>query len=1001
MLNMEGIEIKRVLLALLLFIIFDSMFLSGQNIIQEVSEKIEDARGREFAKSKGGTESNKLNVVTEKVRGGKYAFEHYVNNRGERSELAMVKSEIGREYWYGWSMLIPEDFDFSGSYSIVAQMASYPNQSYRKFKCGANGPYMVITSDGSLDFRLQFAGRKEDSDCIKYMLIQDISEYRGKWLDFVINAKWTGNDDGFLKMWLKADDNNYFQKINYRGPTWWNDEDEGPYFKMGLYMGDPGWKGPSERTILTDEFRMADEFSSFNDVAPPGAAERKKEAGEGNLEYIIYPSSLNKSDIPVMVYTPPGYYDSAQRYPSVYNFHGSGGGSPERQWDRIYKTLTDGIAKGLVRHFIYIFVNGMGDRFYANYREDSLFIEQSIVSELIPFIDKRYRTIPSKEYRAADGFSMGGFGALMVAMKHPALFSSVVSYGAALIDVDRAVRPGLFLDESHFNEYNPSALVLRNQEQIRNQLAVRIVCGDKDGLLPNNIKFKHLLDSLNILSEFIIVPGVAHDTRGLYEKTGIASLRFMEAAGQNMSVNSERQTMYNLPGLRVSDNNRFIITRDGKPFFWLGSTSWAVMQRCSKVDTDNQPSVLRYFDNMKSKSFNVLQCRLIGKSDTYLNAKGDAPFIDEDFTNPMIKPGSDNDYWDFADWFIDEAEKRGIYLALLPIWMNAYSDDHPVIKDPSVAYRYGNFIGMRYRNRTNIIWVLGGDGASTTKRDETNPLRLAMLRAMAEGIADGTNGIDYQDGKADYSTTLMSFHPHGSGHSSAINLHNEEWLDFNMIQTTTRFEFTNYEYVRRDYARTPPKPVLDSEVAYEYSISLRSDEREGSYKGLRIRPWEVRKAAYWDVFSGGFGHTYGHRSFIGWVLEGEKLGNGADIPWFKSEAIDAPGSFQLQHLRKLIESYPFLERIPDQSLIVDGPENPLDHVVATRSKTSTWAFVYFPSGMPVVIDLEKLKKKSIMAKWFNPRTGSYSKPEKIRANGIRKFLPPSSGIDNDWVLILD
>ncbi|MGQ9620094.1 MAG: alpha/beta hydrolase-fold protein, partial [Bacteroidales bacterium] len=352
--------------------------------------------------------------------------------------------------------------------------------------------------------------------------------YRGKWFDFVINARWTGNDDGFLKMWIKADDNNYFQKISYKGPTWWNDEDKGPYLKVGLYMGDPGWKGPEERTLFTDEIRIADEKQSFNDVAPPGAVARKKESGQGNVEYITYHSKLNRADIPVMVYTPPGYYSGKQKYPSIYNFHGSGGGSPARQWDRVYRTLTDAIEKGLADPVIYVFVNGMGDRFYANYEEDSLFIERSIITELIPFIDQHYRTVASGKFRAADGFSMGGFGALMIAMKHPDLFSSVVSYGAALIGADRAVRPGeLFSSEDHFSQYNPFMLATLNRNKIRKGLAVRLVCGDQDSLMKNNISFINHMDSLRIEVDFVEVKGLAHDTKGLFRETGIESLKFI------------------------------------------------------------------------------------------------------------------------------------------------------------------------------------------------------------------------------------------------------------------------------------------------------------------------------------------------------------------------------------------------------------------------------------------------------------------------------------------
>ena len=94
--------------------------------------------------------------------------------------------------------------------------------------------------------------------------------------------------------------------------------------------------------------------------------------------------------------------------------------------------------------------------------------------------------------------------------------------------------------------------------------------------------------------------------------------------------------------------------------------------------------------------------------------------------------------------------------------------------------------------------------------------------------------------------------------------------------------------------------MLDSEVAYEDSPPLNKKELQ-LFPGRRVSPWNVRRGAYWDVFAGGAGHTYGHRSFVGWVRAGEKpLKHGADTPWFESLA--APGARQMKWLRRLIES---------------------------------------------------------------------------------------------------
>ena len=187
-----------------------------------------------------------------------------------------------------------------------------------------------------------------------------------------------------------------------------------------------------------------------------------------------------------------------------------------------------------------------------------------------------------------------------------------------------------------------------------------------------------------------------------------------------------------------------------------------------------------------------------------------------------MRPGPNDDYWDHVDWCVAEAKRNALYLAALPCWLSAIEDKNPMVRDPRVAYRYGHFLGTRYGNEPHLIWVLGGDAYQKGRNVDT-PARLALVRAQAEGIADGANGVDQFDGQADWKTTLMTFHPPGGNHSSSEWLHAEPWLDFNMIQTTTRFSFENWRAVAKDYALQPPKPTLDAEVAYEGSLSAASN----------------------------------------------------------------------------------------------------------------------------------------------------------------------------------
>jgi hypothetical protein len=237
----------------------------------------------DVAMAKGGSDCNHLQNVTTfmgkntyPVRSGKYAFQHVVDRCGERSEFRMKKTEIGKTYWYGWSVFIPSDWkDTDAGHDMLNQWHVYPanNKNFSK-ACGAAGSFLARGRNGnkevggdSVDFFLQHAGDSTVIECNKFPLGK-VSQMKGKWTDFVMNVKWTGNKDGFFKLWMKTGNGSYIQKVDYKGRTFWNDEGTGPFFKMGDYKGDPNFKGPAPRTLYTDEYRLGNDKSSFDEVAP-------------------------------------------------------------------------------------------------------------------------------------------------------------------------------------------------------------------------------------------------------------------------------------------------------------------------------------------------------------------------------------------------------------------------------------------------------------------------------------------------------------------------------------------------------------------------------------------------------------------------------------------------------------------------------------------------------------------------------------------------------------
>src|SRR4051812_37968836 len=424
-----------------------------------------------------------------------------------------------------------------------------------------------------------------------------------------------------------------------------------------------------------------------------------------------------------------------------------------------------------------------------------------------------------------------------------------------------------------------------------------------------------------------------------------------------------------LPRLKVCDNHRFLCTADGKPFFYLADTAWELFHRLDRKEA------LQYLDTRAAQGFTAIQAVALAEVDglTDPNAYGKLPLVDKDPTRPVPE------YWEHVDYIVDQANARGLYIAMLPSWgrwvNNTGRTDESILTRAN-AQTYGEFLGKRY-GRRGVIWILGGDRTATGFEP--------TWRALARGIAIGVSG------KEDYDAVLMSFHPRG-GETSSTWFHNDPWLDFNMHQTGHGLaeNVRSWERIAKDYARTPVKPVLDGEPLYEdHPLAFRSRDYGDSFDA------HVRQRAYWDVFSGAAGHTYGNHSVWQIYAPGRKPVNGPLLFW--NEAIHRPGANQMRYVRSLVESRPYLSRVPDQSMVVAALEG-ADHIVATRG--DGYAFVYSPQGRKFSVNLEKLGPK-VQAWWYNPRDGAAAEAGTFDTSETREFTCPSEGFGSDWVLVLD
>ncbi|MCB1210844.1 MAG: glycoside hydrolase family 140 protein, partial [Verrucomicrobiales bacterium] len=432
------------------------------------------------------------------------------------------------------------------------------------------------------------------------------------------------------------------------------------------------------------------------------------------------------------------------------------------------------------------------------------------------------------------------------------------------------------------------------------------------------------------------------------------------------------------PGtLRVADNRRFLTTQDGQPFFWLSDTAWQLIHDLNREEVD------AYFRKRAAQGFNVIQTVAIAEQGGLdrPNADGFYPLLGRDPAQPDLRDGPD--YWKHVDYVVQSAGRHGLYVALLPTWgshvTRSYTDGKVNgIFNAANAEAYGRFLAGRYRKQTNVIWVLGGDRAAPT--DEAK----AVWRAMARGIALGFSGSE------DYTQLLMTFHPVGPG-SSVDYFPDDAWLDFHGIQSSHGPAILNWKMIGREYLREPARPVIDLETTYAEIVF-----------GKQTEPLSddlARRAAYWAVFAGACGHTYGHNSV--WQMFVPEKSNpraGARTSW--KAALDAPSAAQMGHLRKLIGRHPFLSQRPNESLIAFNQGIPSEKCLALRG--DGFAMIYTPTGRTLEARLDKLGFANISASWFNPRTGKTTAIGSLSSRDLHAFDPPGEDVPgNDWVLILD
>ena len=453
------------------------------------------------------------------------------------------------------------------------------------------------------------------------------------------------------------------------------------------------------------------------------------------------------------------------------------------------------------------------------------------------------------------------------------------------------------------------------------------------------------------------------------------------------------------PILEVSENGRYLKYQNGAPFFWLGGTSWGMSEWLSREEINI------YLDDRKEKEFNLVQiCVFWGKREDNPtsftlnppNAYGFKAFEEENGIANTFKPNvveggtseNPNDYWDHVEYIIQEADKRNMIVALLPVWGRRYVNAiHKPYSEPVFSIEsmnsYGAFLGSLLRKYDNLIWVLGGDVQA-----DAGGNYLTYYRSMAEGIIYGITQekIRWDEDSPLWDKALITYHPDGNpSKNSSTWFHKDQWLDFNMIETY-EFKDSVYKAVSNDYnLNNPIKPTVMGEPSYE-----------GIMPGKPTRGIDMRRQAFQSFFAGAAGFTYGGKF--------DEEGNGPLWSPFHGwkKMLDMEGAKTMRYVKLFCMNQNWPNWTPDNSILAGEEEKGALQPVAVRNNFVNEFYIYFPENRSISVDLSEEKIVNISVQWFNPYSGDYTAKDRIKPLNVPfEIKPPEAWLDALCILKIE
>lgn len=415
--------------------------------------------------------------------------------------------------------------------------------------------------------------------------------------------------------------------------------------------------------------------------------------------------------------------------------------------------------------------------------------------------------------------------------------------------------------------------------------------------------------------------------------------------------------------IRVSENGRYFRHADGTPFFWLGDTVWNGPLLAAKDDWN------RFLDNRVEKEFTGIQFVMTAPWRTApADENGNVSFTGKE--EMRIVP----EYFQRMDERVDAINAHGLLAIPIMLWSIGANDPGRFLPEDQ-AIRLAQYLLARY-GAHHVAWLLPGDDRYF---DENAEKWKRIGRAVFEGREHAP----------------VSLHPQGMQWPFE-EFKGEDWVGYEGYQSGHGDDANTVKWIHSgppstEWRKEPARPIVNLEPPYEDHFGYQSRKPH--------TPYNVRRASYWSLLaSPTAGLTYGAHGVWSWHTKpGEPPtaheGSGPAKHW--REAMDLPGSEDMEVLAEFFTSLPWWELRPRQEILAEQPgaEDPFRHIAAAQTQDGKVTVLYLPVGGEAALKPGLLTERA-SAEWVDPRTG---KRQAASPGAEGRYAAPSG---EDWLLLI-